>query len=76
MFVAVANGMSIMEKFNLDDIVVFEGAITKFGVIRYLVDWEDDDLDVDIRLADRDEIKRYHNRPEKTITKTGRSHDT
>lgn len=60
-----------MEKFNLEDIVVFEGAITKFGVIRYLVDWEDDDLDVDIRLADKDEIKRYYNRPRKNNYEDG-----
>lgn len=57
------NEMSIMEKFNLYDIIVFEGAITKFGVICRLIDWNDENLDVDIRKADKEEIARYHNRP-------------
>ena len=65
-----------MENFNLEDIVVLEGVITKFGVIRYLIDWNDEDLDVDIRLATKEEIARYYKRPEKSIIATGRSHDT
>ncbi len=54
-----------MEKlfFDLEDIVVWEGVITKYGVIQHLVDLDAED--VDIRKADKEEIARYQKRPEK-----------
>ena len=49
--------------FNLEDVIVWEGVITKYGVIRELVDLNDPD--VDIRKANAEEITRYEKRPEK-----------
>ncbi len=49
--------------FNLEDVVVWQGAITKYGVIKELVDLNDPD--VDIRKANTEEIIRYEKRPEK-----------
>jgi len=49
--------------FNLEDVVVWQGAITKYGVIKELVDFNDPD--VDIRKANAEEIARYKKRPEK-----------
>lgn len=53
-----------MEKiFGLEDVIVWEGVITKYNVIKDLVNLKD--KDVDIRRANQEEIIRYHNRPEK-----------
>lgn len=54
-----------MEKlfFDLEDIVVWQGVITKYGVIQHLVDLDDEDID--IRKADKEEVHRYEKRPEK-----------
>lgn len=54
-----------MVESNLEDIIVYEGVITKFGVIKHLIDWEDESLDIDIRKATREEVARYHKRPDK-----------
>ncbi len=49
--------------FNLEDIIVWQGVITKYGVVQHLVDLNDED--VDIRKANKEEVARYENRPEK-----------
>jgi len=52
-----------ISQFNLEDIVVYNGVITKLGVIYELIDFND--VNVDIRLAKKAEKERYYNRPEK-----------
>lgn len=47
-------------KFNLSDIVVWDGAITTFGVVRYLIK----DIN-NVRLATKEEKIRYYQRPVK-----------
>lgn len=50
----------MQHKYKLSDIIVWDGAITKFGTALPLI------RDIgNVRLATRDEIKRYYNRPEK-----------
>lgn len=43
--------------FNLEDIVVFGGAITKYGIIKPFLDGDEV-----VRLATKAEIKRYEKR--------------
>lgn len=50
----------MQHKYKLSDIIVWDGAITKFGTALPLIRGIGN-----VRLATRDEIKRYYNRPEK-----------
>ena len=53
--------MDELIEFRDTDIIVYQGAITQYGVIKHLIDANVDE----VRLATRSEIKRYDNRPEK-----------
>jgi len=46
--------------FHPEDVIVWAGCITKYGVIQHWIG--DDD---DIRKANTEELIRYNNRPEK-----------
>lgn len=49
--------------FNLDDIIVYDGAITRYGFIMHFIQMDEEDDDLDIRLATGEEIRIYHDRP-------------
>ena len=54
-----------MKTFNLTDIVVYEGSITMYGNIKEYIDmvyFNNCQVDIDIRLANDEEIKRYNER--------------
>ena len=51
--------------FNLNDIIVYDVAITRYGFIMHFIQMNEEDDDLDIRLATREEIRIYYDRPEK-----------
>lgn len=53
--------MDELVEFRDTDIIVYQGAITTYGIIKPLIN---EDVD-EIRMANSEEVRRYHNRPEK-----------
>lgn len=49
--------------FSLEDIVLYNGILTKYGIIWEWIKWDDPKLE--IRLANSEEKVRYYNRKEK-----------
>ncbi len=49
--------------FNINDIVVWQGAITTYGTIKELVEQDGSD---DVVLASKEEVVRYLARPDST----------
>ena len=49
--------------FNINDIVVWQGAITTYGTIKELVEQDGSD---DVVLASKEEVVRYLSRPDST----------
>jgi hypothetical protein len=55
------NQPPITATFNLEDVIVYQGIITKFGVLYPLVNWQQLPPNTELRLATPQEITRYIN---------------
>lgn len=53
--------MDELIEFKDTDIIVYEGAITQYGVIKHLINEDCDE----VRMATAEEKERWRNRPEK-----------
>lgn len=53
--------MDELIEFRDTDIIVYEGAITQYGVIKHLINETSDE----VRYATAEEVRRYDKRPEK-----------
>ena len=54
--------MDELIEFRETDIIVFDGAITTYGVIKHLINEDCDE----VRFATAEEVRRWDNRPEST----------